>query len=126
MADNDGLKRSQYMNTFVRCFQDDIVVDDIIRFKEKELCAEKSAYPSKYSIEARIISESYTPARKQYFELEVIHSDGREPIEPGTIIKRRASTICRGEIARRKWRNEWNRIITLGAKQMKNVAEGCY
>lgn len=113
-------------NTFVRCFYDDFVVEDIIRFVERVSGAGKTAYPAKRSVEAKIISESYTKARKQYLGLEVISSSGYEPIEPGAVIRRSASSLCRGPVLRMKWDDEWARILGLGKRQMKNVEERCF
>ncbi len=70
-----------YKNTYIRCFPDNLVIGDIVRFEEKVTGDRGTPHFQWRSIEAKIVGEFYTRARKQYFEFEIIHSKGYEPIK---------------------------------------------
>jgi len=87
----------------------DVVVGDIIRFKEAVFTGSyrKPKYAGDRTIEAEVIKDSYGERKQQHtFTLKIIHSSGTEALEPGTTVRRKGRNVYRNGVQRQKWDNE--------------------
>jgi hypothetical protein len=66
---------------------------------------------------AKVVKDSYGADKQQHtFSLEVINSDGYDPIEAGTKTRRKGRNVYRNGIMRMAWENENARQAALDEK----------
>ena len=75
------------------------------------------------TIAARIVRESYGSAKQQHtFSLEVIWSDGTEPLDAGTQTRRKGRNVYRNGTRRLAWSDETQRDAVLADKHRRGDA----
>ena len=98
---------------------------DVILFTEGVFSGSyrKPRFVGERRIAARIVKDSYGSAKQQHtFTIEVIASDGTDPLEPGTVTKRKGRNIYRNGTLRQEWPDEAARNEVLDDKHQRGDA----
>ena len=103
----------------------DACIGDVILFTEGVFYGSyrKPKFVGERRIAARIVKDSYGSAKQQHtFTLEVISSDGTDPLQPGTVTKRKGRNIYRNGTMRQPWTDEAARKEVLNDKHERGAA----
>ena len=77
-------------------------------------------------IAARILRDSYGQLKGQHtFTLEVLASQGVDPLQEGQVIKRKGRNIYREGTRRKRWADEAAREVALQDKYARRKASVC-
>lgn len=69
---------------------------------------------------AKILKDSYGAEKQQHtFTIEIIHSEGYDPLSPGKKTTRKGRNIYRNGTYRKPWENESERQKTLNEKHQR-------
>ena len=99
----------------------DVVTGDEIQFTEAVFGGSyrKPRFLGERTISTRVIKDSYGQDKQQHtFTIEIIHSEGECPLEPGTKTRRKGRNIYRHGTRRAAWTNETARH---GAQKEKHL-----
>ena len=106
----------------------DVVTGDIIQFTEGVFAGSfrRPKYIGERTIKAFVLNESYGSAKGQHtFTLRVISSDGLEPVQVGSFVRRKGRNIYRNGTLREWWVNEDERDLGASEKHKRgNVSRG--
>lgn len=97
----------------------DVCSGDIILFTEAVFNGsyKKPVYAGDRRIAARVLKESYGAEKQQHtFILEILASDGKEPLSAGAKTRRKGRNIYKNGTLRMAWANEDDRGVVLEEK----------
>ena len=109
-------------NTYEISCTGDVVVGDIIQFKEGVFGGSyrKPTYLGERVIEARVINDSYGECKQQHtFTIEVVASSGYLPLKAGLKTTRKGRNIYRNGTFRQEWADESVREIACDEKHVR-------
>lgn len=103
----------------------DVCTRDEILFEESVFGGSfrKPKHLGTWRIAARVVGDSYGAAKQQHtFRLEIIGSDGYEPLKPGAVTTRKGRNVYRNGTMRKPWIDESARRAVLEEKHARGDA----
>jgi len=103
----------------------DACVGDVILFAESVFGGSyhKPIFLGERRIAARIVRDSYGRAKQQHtFTLEILDSDGCDPLKPGSITTRKGRNVYRNGTLRQPWTADTDRRVSLDDKHRRGDA----
>lgn len=103
----------------------DVCTGDTIRFTERIFSGSfrNAKFVGERTVTATILKESYGDLKGQHtFTLQVLHSTGTDPLEPGTVTLRKGRNIYRLECYRMLWSDENKRQAVIDEKHTRGKA----
>jgi hypothetical protein len=100
----------------------DVVAGDVVRFKESVFGGShwSPKYLGEREVVAKVLKDSYGRDRQQHtFTLEVLFSTGTQPLEPGTITRRKGRNVYRHGTERTPWDDEGQRGLAADEKHTR-------
>jgi len=100
----------------------DVVTGDTIKFEEAVFGGsfKKPKFLGSRLIIAKILKDSYGQAKQQHtFTIEVIHSEGVDPLSVGTKTTRKGRNVYRNGTQRLAWANEADRKAAADEKHQR-------
>jgi len=110
------------MNEFTINCTGDVCTGDHIRFTEAVFAGSyrKPKFKGERVVEALVVRDSYGEAKQQHtFTLEVLASEGYEPLQVGATIRRKGRNVYRNGTKRKPWADESQRGEALAEKHQR-------
>ena len=110
---------------FPRDCTGDAVAGDVVVFTEAVFAGSfrKPKFQGERRIVARILKDSYGEAKQQHtFTLEILQSDGHNPLKPGSKTTRKGRNVYRNGTWRQVWDDENARARALEDKHARGDA----
>ena len=102
--------------------ENSIVAGDTIRFTESVFGGSyrRSKFVGKRTVIAKVLRESYGADKQQHtFTLEIVSSEGAEPLIAGAVTRRKGRNIYRNGVARLPWSDEAARCTVVDEKHAR-------
>jgi len=118
---------TRYIDTYAYSISctGDACEGDVILFTEAVFGGSyhKPIFVGDRRIAARIVRDSYGRAKQQHtFTLEILDSDGYDPLKPGSTVTRKGRNVYRNGTLRQPWPAETDRRASLEDKHRRGDA----
>jgi hypothetical protein len=103
----------------------DVVRGDIIEFGESVYDGKypKATYAGSRTVRAQVLKDSYGAAKQQHtFTLRILDCDGCQPLDRGTVTRRKGRNVYRHHTHRQPWPDESARRVVAAEKHARGDA----